>query len=85
MPCPRWPGRTRMHHTLQTPSSSPTCGMRRFVAKLVSARGWTAAQPTTSSPSYASTPGGPDAISSRTFAPRASPRSSRFSALRVRR
>ncbi len=62
MPFPRWPGRTRMHHTDHT-SRSSTCGIVRLRAKLVSARGATAAQPTTSSPSYASTPIGPDAMS----------------------
>ena len=50
MPSPRCPGRTLMHHTDHTATSS-TCGILRLRANVVSARGATAAQPTTSSPS----------------------------------
>jgi hypothetical protein len=78
MPRPRCPGRTRMHHTDHT-SRSSTRGIVRPRAKVVSVRGATAAHPTTSSPSYASTPSGPSSISSATFSPRAGPRSDTFS------
>ena len=78
MPFRRCPGRTRMHQTDHT-SRSSTCGIFRLRAKVVSARRATAAQPTTSSPSYASTPIGPRFISSATFFARSGPRSVRFS------
>ena len=46
MPSPRCPGRTRMHQTDHT-SRSSMWGILRLRAKLVWARGWTAAHPTT--------------------------------------
>ena len=56
MPWPRWPGRTRRHHTDQTGTSS-TCGIFVDRAKGSSERGATAAHPTTFVSSYARTPG----------------------------
>src|SRR5688500_10007044 len=76
MPLPRWPGRTRMHHSDQTGSSS-TYGIFVDRAKGSSDRGATAAHPTTSPPSYARTPGATLRLHSfRTYSPRAGPTSS---------
>ena len=69
---------TRTHHTDHTGRSS-TCGILRERSKGNCARGATAAQPTTSPPSYASTPGATGRpVSSRTYSRRAGPTSSRL-------
>ena len=69
---------TRTHHTDHTGRSS-TCGIFLERSNGSSARGATAAQPTTSPPSYASTPGANGRpVSSRTYSRRAGPTSSRL-------
>lgn len=84
MPRPRWPGRTRMHQIDHTGRSS-TCGILRDLAKGRSARGATAAQPTTSPASYASTPGDTGREQrSRTKSARSCPASERLSLASMR-
>src|SRR6187200_1664200 len=67
-----------MHHTDHTGSSS-TWGILVDRAKGSSERGATAAQPTTSTPSYARTPGATVRLQScLTYSPRARPTSARL-------
>src|SRR4051794_8702480 len=78
MPLPRCPGRTRMHHADQTGRSS-TWGIIVDRAKGSSDPGAIAAQPTTSTSSYARTPGATRRPQSfRTYSPQARPTSSRL-------
>src|SRR5829696_3643111 len=78
MPLLRWPGRIRMHQTVQTGRSS-TWAILVDRAKGSSDRGATAAQPTTSASSYARTPGATARrVSFLTYSPRARPMSSRL-------